>query len=143
MNARIKKEDQLISEIMKDFSKSPPPEDFTAKVMERIELEQVTSVIVARPLISKAGWIVISILVIILMLIIFLSSEGEASSQSWISENLGWNFNPPQIDFEKLNFIDFSSSPITWIILGAGGIMLLALIQRWFEENKFRHTLFL
>lgn len=143
MSARVNKEDQLISEIMKDFSMSTPPEDFTAKVMERVDLEQVTSSIVSRPLISRAGWIGISILVIILMLTIFLSSKGEASSQSWISENLGWNFSPTQIDLGKLRFIDFSNSPVTWIVLGAGGIMLLALIQRWFEENKFRHTLFL
>jgi hypothetical protein len=77
------------------------------------------------------------------MLVILLSSNVEASSQGWISENLGWNFSLAQIYFEKWRIIDFSSSTLTWIILGAGGIMLLALIEKWIEENKFRQTLFL
>ena len=143
MSARIKKEDQLISGIMKDFEMSNPPADFTSKVMDRIELESVTPVFMSKPLISRAGWIGISILVIVLFLIIITGSSGEPSSQSWLSENLGWNFSLPQINLEKLRIIDFSNSTLAWIILGSGGIMLLALIEKWFEENRFRQTLFL
>jgi len=143
MSERIKKEDQLISGIMKDYEMSNPPADFTAKVMDRIELESITPVFMSKPLISRAGWIGISISIIILMLIILLGSNGESSSQSWLSENLGWNFSLPQINLEKLRIIDFSNSTLAWIILGSGGIMLLALIEKWFEENRFRQTLFL
>ena len=143
MSARVIKEDQLISGIMKDFEMSNPPADFTSKVMDRIELESVTPVFMSKPLISMAGWIGISILVIVLFLIIITGSSGEPSSQSWLSENLGWNFSLPQINLEKLHFIDFSNSTLTWIILGSGGIMLLVLIEKWFEENRFRQTLFL
>ena len=120
-----------------------PPADFTAKIMDRIELESVTSVYVSKPLISKAGWIGISISVFILILIILTGTSGESSSQSWLSENLSWNFSLPQINLEKLRIIDFSNSTLTWIILGSGGIMLLVLIEKWFEENRFRQTLFL
>ena len=143
MSERIKKEDQLISGIMKDFEMSNPPADFTSKVMDRIELESVTPVFMSKPLISMAGWIGISILVIVLFLIIITGSSGEPSSQGWLSENLGWNFSLPQINLEKLRIIDFSNSTLAWIILGSGGIMLLALIEKWFEENRFRQTLFL
>ncbi len=143
MRERVKKEDQFISGIMKDYEMSNPPADFTAKVMDRIELESVTPGFVSTPLISRAGWIGISISVIILILIILLGSSGESSSQSWLSENLGWNFSLPQINLEKLRIIDFSNSTLAWIILGSGGIMLLALIEKWFEENRFRQTLFL
>jgi len=143
MSARVKKEDQLISAIMKDFEMTNPPADFTSKVMDRIEIESVTPVFVSKPLISRAGWIGISISVLILMLIILTGSSGESSSPSWLSENLGWNFSLPQIGLEKLRIIDFSNSTLTWIVLGSGGIMLLVLIEKWFEENRFRQTLFL
>jgi len=137
------KEDQLISGIMKDYEMSNPPADFTAKVMDRIELESITPVFMSKPLISRAGWIGISISIIILMLIILLGSNGESSSQSWLFENLGKNFSFPQISLEKLRIIDFSKSPLTWIILGSGGIMLLVFVEKWIEENRFRQTLFL
>ena len=143
MSERIKKEDQLISGIMKDYELSDPSADFTAKVMDRIELESVAPVFVSKPLISLTGWIGISISVIILILIILFGSSGESSSTGWLSENLSWNFNLPQINQEKLHFIDFSNSTLTWIILGSGGIMLLVLIEKWMEENRFRQTLFL
>jgi hypothetical protein len=143
MSERVEKEDQLISGFMKDYEMSNPPADFTAKVMDRIELETITPAFVNKPLISTAGWIGISISVIILMLIILFGSSGESSSPGWLSENLGWNFSLPQINQEKLHFIDFSNSTLTWIILGSGGIMLLYLIEKWFEENRFRQTLFL
>ena len=143
MSEREKKEEQFISEIMKDYELNNPPTDFTAKIMDRIELESVTSVYVSKPLISKAGWIGILLSVIVLLLIIITGSSGESSSQSWLFENLGWNLSLPQINLEKLHFIDFSNSTLTWIILGSGGIMLLVLIEKWFEENRFRQTLFL
>jgi hypothetical protein len=143
MSERVKKEDQFISGIMKDFEMSNPPADFTAKVMGRIELESITPGFVNKPLISRAGWIGICISVIILILIILLGSSGESTSQSWLSENLAWNFSLPQINLEKWRIIDFSNSTLTWIILGSGGIMLLALIEKWIEENRFRQTLFL
>jgi hypothetical protein len=143
MSERVNKEDQLISGIMKDYEMSNPPADFTAKVMDRLELESITPGFVSTPLISRAGWIGISISVIILILIILLGSSGESSSQSWLYENLGWNFSLPQINLEKWRIIDFSNSTLTWIILGSGGIMLLALIEKWIEENRFRQTLFL
>lgn len=143
MSERIKKEEQFISGIMKDYEMSNPPTNFTAKVMDRIELESVTPVYVSKPLISRAGWIGICLSVFILILIILTGSSDEASSQSWLSENLGWNFSLPQINLEKLHFIDFSNSTLTWIILGSGGIMLLVLIEKWFEGNRFRQTLFL
>ena len=143
MSERIKKEEQFISEIMKDYEMSNPPTNFTAKVMDRIELESVTPAFVSKPLISRAGWIGICLSVFILILIILTGSSGESSSQGWLSENLGWNFSLPQINMEKLRIIDFSNSTLTWIILGSGGIMLLVLIEKWFEENRFRQTLFL
>ena len=143
MTARIKKEDQLISGIMKDYEMSNPPEDFTAKVMERVELESVATVFLTKPLISRAGWIGISISIIILILIIVLGPSGESSSQSWWSETLDWKFSLPEINLEKWRIIDFSNSTLTWIILGSGGILLLAMIERWIEENRFRQTLFL
>ena len=143
MSERLNKEDKLISGIMKDYEMSSPPADFTAKVMDRIEMESVTPGFVSTPLISKAGWIGIGVSVFILVLIILLSPSGESSSQSWISENLGWKFSLPQINLERWRIIDFSNSTLTWIILGSGGIMLLALIENWIEENRFRQTLFL
>jgi hypothetical protein len=143
MSERVIKEDQFISGIMKDYEMSNPPADFTAKVMDRIELESVTTVFVSKPLISRAGWIGICISVIILISLILMGSSGESSSQSWLSENLGWNFSLPQINLEKWRIIDFSNSTLTWIILGSGGILMLALIEKWIEENRFRQTLFL
>ena len=143
MSERVNKEDQLISGIMKDYEMSNPPVDFTAKVMDRIELETITPVFVNKPLISRAGWIGIIISIIILLLIILFGSSGESASPGWLSETLGWNFSLPEINQEKLYFIDFNNSILTWIILGSAGIMLLYLIEKWFEENRFRQTLFL
>ncbi len=143
MKENINNEDQLISGIMKDFEMSNPPADFTTKVMERVELETIKPVFVSKPLIGTAGWIGIGISVIIMILIILAGSSGESSSPGWLSENLGWSFNLPAINLEKLRIIDFRNSTLTWIILGSGGIMLLYLIEKWIEENRFRHTLFL
>jgi len=143
MSERIKKEDQLISGIMKDYELSDPSADFTAKVMDRIELESITPKFVSKPLISTAGWIGISISVIILILIILMVSSGESSSPGWLSENLSWTFRLPEINLPKFRIIDFSNPPLSWLILGSGGIVLLAVIEKWFEENRFRQTLFL
>ncbi len=143
MSERIDKEDKLIAGIMKDYEMSNPPADFTARVMDQIELETIKPVFQSKPLISKAGWIGISISILILVLIIFLGSGSESESQSWVAENLGWNFSLPQINLDKWRVIDFSNSTLTWIILGSGGIMLLAFIEKWIEENRFRQTLFL
>jgi hypothetical protein len=143
MSERVNKEDQLISGIMKDYEMSTPPSDFTAKVMDRIELETINPVFANKPLISKAAWIGIFISVLILILFILFGLSGESSSPGLLSETLGWNFSLPQINAEKLHIIDFNNSILTWIILGSGGILLLFLIEKWFEENRFRQTLFL
>lgn len=143
MSIKANKEDHFISGIIKDLEMNNPPVDFTSKVMDRIELESVKPVFVSKSLISRTGWIGISISIITLLLIILFGSSGESSTTGWLSENLGWNFSLPQINQEKLHFIDFSNSTLTWIILGSGGIMLLVLIEKWFEENRFRQTLFL
>ena len=143
MSERLDKEDKLISGIMKDFEMSDPPVDFTARVMDQIELESIKPVFQSKPLISTGGWIGIGISILILILVIFLGSGTESESQSWFAENLGWNFSLPQINLDKWRIIDFSNSPLTWIILGSGGIMLLIFVEKWFEENRFRQTLFL
>jgi len=143
MKDRAKKEDQLISNIMKDFEMSNPPADFTAKVMDHIVLETINPVFMSKPLISRAGWIGIGISIVILLVIILTGSGGESSTHSWLSENLSWNLHLPQLNLGKLHFLDFRNSTLTWIILGSGGIMLLVLIEKWIEENRFRHTLFL
>jgi hypothetical protein len=143
MSERIDKEDKLISGFMKDFEMSNPPADFTARVMDQIELDSVKPVFQSKPLISTGGWVGIGILILTLMLVIFLGADSESTSQSWLSENLGWNFSLPQINLDKWHIIDFNNSPLTWIILGSGGIMLLVFVEKWFEENRFRQTLFL
>lgn len=140
MKKNLTKEDRLLSGIMKDLEMTTPPEDFTARVMERVEMESVAPDFISRPLISKAGWVVIGIGVIILMLVILLSANGESSSPDWISQNLNWNFRLPQIDFSRWRIIDFSNPTLIWIMLGTGGIMLFALIEKWIEDNKFRKT---
>jgi hypothetical protein len=143
MRDRAKEEDQLISDIMKDFEMSNPPADFTAKVMDQIVLESVRPVFVSKPLISRAGWIGIGISIAILLIIILTGSGSQSSSPNWLSENLSWNFQLPQLNLGKWHFLDFRNSSLPWIILGSGGIMLLVLIEKWIEENRFRHTLFL
>lgn len=143
MRERMNKEDKLISGIMKDYEMSNPPTDFTANVMERIELEPVVPAFIHKPLISRAGWIGIVISVFVLILVILLGANGESSTQSWISENLSWNFSLPDLNLERWRIIDFTNPTLTWIILSTGGIMLLAVIERWIANNKFRHTLFL
>ncbi len=141
MSRRMKKEDQLISRIMKDYEMSNPPADFTARVMERVDLESVIPGYVNKPLISTAGWIGIGISIIILILVVIFGSSGESSSPGWLAENLAWKFSLPEINLEKWRIIDFSNSTLTWIILGSGGILLLALIENWIEETRFWHTL--
>ena len=143
MSERGKKEDKLISGIMRDYEMSNPPADFTARVMDQIEIETIRPVFQNKPLISTGGWIGIGISILILILFVLFGSGGESTSPGWLSENLGWNFNLPQIDLEKLRFLDFSNSTLTWIILGSGGIMMLVFIEKWIEENRFRQTLIL
>jgi hypothetical protein len=143
MSERLDKEDKLISGIMKDYEMSNPPADFTARVMDQIELASIKPVFQSKPLISTGGWIGISISILILVLVIFLGSGGESESQSWIAENLGLKFSLPQVNLDKWRILDFSNSTLTWIILGSGGIMLLLFIEKWIEENRFRQTLFL
>lgn len=56
--------DKLAKKVMQLSSLESPSLDFTAKIMAKVEASATSSITVYKPLISKSGWLIISILVI-------------------------------------------------------------------------------
>jgi len=56
--------DKLAKKVMQLSSLESPSLDFTAKIMAKVEASATSNITVYKPLISKSGWLIISILVI-------------------------------------------------------------------------------
>lgn len=56
--------DKLAKKVMQLSSLESPSLDFTAKIMAKVKASATSSITVYKPLISKSGWLIISILVI-------------------------------------------------------------------------------
>ncbi|MCH7525660.1 MAG: hypothetical protein IIC74_11880 [Bacteroidetes bacterium] len=93
--------DKLAKKVIQLSSLESPSLDFTAKIMDKIEVSTASSITVYKPLISKRMWLLISILVIASL------SYGIFSSGL---ENLGW--------FDKVDFSIISNNKVTEAISG-------------------------
>ena len=66
--------EERLRDVFHNSGKQHPPEDFTSRVMDRIENQPSSIRFSYEPIISRRGWIVISILVLFLILYIFMLS---------------------------------------------------------------------
>lgn len=136
------REDRLISNIMKDFKMESPSEGFTDKVMQTIQSEQAIPAMEPRPLINTAGWIGITVGLLVPILLLFLGAGNEVPSEA-----SGWmqrlpSINLPSFDFQYnglFSWINLSSSTLLWIFTGIGGIILLTFLERVFNEIRMRY----
>lgn len=144
MKNGMDKEDRLVSRIMKDYRMENPPEGFTERVMQTIQVKSAPTATVFRPLIGTVGWISIAVGILLLILYALLGSDASIASQdSGIMQRLP-SFSLPSIDitfnglYRRL-FVD--SQALTWIFAGIGGIILMVLVER--TLNGLRNRLFL
>lgn len=85
-NKHIEELDTFAKKYVKEIPQEKTSLDFTKSIMNTILLESQAKVFTTKALISKKGWIVISILVLAVVLIPFKSSEKSL-------------FNLPELDF--------------------------------------------
>ncbi len=93
--------DKLAKKVMQLSSLESPSLDFTAKIMAKVEASATSSITVYKPLISKSGWLIISILVIGGLTYGIFSSG---------LEGLGW--------FDNVDYSIISNNKVTEAISG-------------------------
>lgn len=93
--------DKLAKKVMQLSSLKSPSLDFTAKIMAKVETSSTSSITVYKPLISKSGWLIISILVIGGLTYGIFSSG---------LEGLGW--------FDNVDYSIISNNKVTEAIYG-------------------------
>jgi len=93
--------DKLAKKVMQLSSLESPSLDFTAKIMAKVEASATSSITVYKPLISKSGWLIISILVIGGLTYGIFSSG---------LEGLGW--------FDNIDYSIISNNKVTEAISG-------------------------
>lgn len=133
MKNGMKREDKLVSDIMKDFTMESPSDGFTDRVMQNIQLERNISPISSGSLIGTWGWIGIAAGILVLFLLVFLGGSIEPSSGTGGLIQRFSSIQPPSIDFQfksVLSWINLSSPTLLWIFTGIGGIILLSFLER-------------
>lgn len=140
MKKRMNKEDRLMSDIMKDFTMEQPPEGFTERVMQNIQLVDQHKVFSSGPLISRAGWIGIAAgLAALVILVLFGSDTGTTAEAGLLAQCLS-SIEVPAIHYDFLiRWLDLDSPSLTWVFTGIGGIGILALVERLINTLRTRH----
>jgi len=134
------REDRLIKEIMKDFRMESPPSGFTGKVMERLQSGSPETSY--RPLISRAGWIGIAAGFLIILALVFTSSETQVPGESgWFAQQIDKVEQPVGnfLSADLFNRINLDNPILFWIITGIAGLVLLAVFQRLITNRPVRH----
>lgn len=138
---RPEKEERLLAEIMKDFRMENPPSGFTANVMGRLEGVNVSEG-TYRPLISRAGWIGIAAGFLIILALIFTSSETQVPGESgWLSQQFDQVAQPVGnlLSADLFSWIKLDNPVLFWIITGIAGFVLLAVLQRLITSRPLHH----
>ncbi len=78
MNQLPNRKDDALSSLLKSNMLEPTSDQFTAGVLAKLGLEVSPAKVVYEPVISKIGWIIISIVVTTIMALAFFGSPGEA-----------------------------------------------------------------
>jgi len=121
--------EEIVDKLMNETSLEKPSPDFTAKVMFQVYAANTGTATVYKPLISKRTWFVI--FAIILVLLVFIISKGNAQSGTWL--NL---INIGEINNKIINsYTGFKFSAITIYSVVLSTIMLL--IQIIFLKYNF------
>jgi hypothetical protein len=146
MKNRTEKEDNLITDIMKDFEMESPSDGFTERVMQSIELEPNLSTLKSSPLISRTSWIGIAASLLALLLYLYFGYEGQSQVQAtWMNRIL----SSPALEAFKVSITDFfgrinlGGSVLFWILVGTVGILLLAVLERFLETSRKQQFLVL
>lgn len=134
------REDRLIKEIMKDFRMESPPSGFTGKVMERLRSGSPETVY--RPLISRAGWIGIAAGFLIILALVFTSSETQVPGESgWFAQQIDKVEQPVSnfLSADLFSWIRLDNPILFWILTGIAGLVLLAFFQNLILNRPVRH----
>lgn len=128
-NKHIKELDAFAKKYVQEIEQEKPSIDFTASIMNKIDLESRSEVFKTKALITKKGWFVISLLVSAVIFIPFNKSEKSV-------------LNLPELDFSFFNKIQipslFESFSVSNTVLYAVvffGLMFFAQVV--FLKNHF------
>ncbi|PHQ55330.1 MAG: hypothetical protein COC16_05435 [Lutibacter sp.] len=122
--------------MMKEATVEMPSENFVTKVMKTIQVESIPALKENKPLITVAGWVIISLFfVTICTLVLF----GTYESPSLIS-NLDWSFMNELPSLSIIDRIHFSSTfNFSFILFSILVILQLVVIKNY--VNKENRTL--
>lgn len=97
--------EQFVEKVMKDVALDKPSFDFTSKVMAQVISAKKSEITTYQPLISKYIWMIV--FAGFLMLVVFLITNGDTSSQSWMSSidlSMFSNTKFLKVKFSKITF---------------------------------------
>jgi hypothetical protein len=133
MSSEIKK-DLFLKRIIQDMKLDEPSVHFSDNIMSKIKSETAFKAYKYKPIIStKAIYIIISLVVILICIILFLGqTPHEASQNQTIIANQLTELIQPLIKKSNSFFINFSLPPLVPIVIISG--MLVLLLDRYFRK---------
>jgi hypothetical protein len=125
--------DKLVEDVMKHSALETPSFHFTSNVMQQLTADSNSTAIVYKPLISKTGWIVLSLSVLAVMIYILFS--GDTQSSGWfdaIDFSLLSNIKIPNL----FSGIKFSHTTLyAFLFFGIMVCVQIPLLKSYFNKR--------
>jgi len=134
MKKQEKTQDRLMRDLFSHYEVAEPSDSFEERVMYRVSVEKKYNPEIYRPVISRTGWIVISIIALAL---VFLSVYLSDNSVGYLDKlfNLKTRFNYPAIGYtgiiQRIEEIFASvGSIVFYIIAGMLGMTVIMIADQ-------------
>ena len=127
--------DEILRDLFTGMELVEPPEGFTERVMNRVSAEKTYAYQTARPLIGKAGWIILIVIFAGLITVAFLPGQGTPGLISqYLDLDFSLNLNFLDALINRINsFLTFSTGTWSYILLGFILASILIIADRTFN----------
>lgn len=140
MSKKENQENLLISSMMEHLEIKQPSPGFTHGVMDRINLEPDLAMKQVKPLISRTGLIIISVIIGLTIIVLFAMMSSNPALQAG-------EFTQPVINFPDLGtffgsarvWLNESRGLLTWFTLSLFSLFILSAIDYLLKHLKIRH----
>ncbi len=132
-------QERLMNDLFSHYEITEPSESFEERVMYRVSVEKKFNPEIYRPVISRAGWIIISIIALVLVFLsVYLSNDGAGYLDRLFS--LKTKFNYPEIELTGLvkrigDIFSSMSSVVFYIIAGMLGMTVVMIAEQLLQRR--------
>ena len=139
MKKQDKKQDELMRDLFIHHENSEPSTSFTDRVMYRVSVEKKYDPEIYRPVISRAGWIIISLLSAVLVFLAFyLGNGGTGYLDKLFINRLDLDYSIPEISglMQRIAEVFSSTSSIViYVIAGLLGMMIILIAEQQLQHR--------